>query len=180
MLREEFMRNVTALMVGLLLAGCASQTAKAPAAAEASDSERWRATDEAVVNTLTEAVRNPRSHAGQVTHIVLMWLKQPGDAAAIDKIIATSREFAKIPGVVSVRAGRALPSTRPVVDDSFDVGLAMTFTDAAALNAYEVHPQHVKAVREVLRPLAERILVYDITEADVKEAGAATTTPASK
>jgi hypothetical protein len=171
------MRISALLIVAIVLSGCA---AKQQREADAADSNRWRATDEAVVNTLTESVRNPRSHAGQITHIVLMWLKQPGDAAGIEKIIRTSREFANIPGVVSVRAGRALPSTRPVVDSTFDVGLSMTFTDAAALQAYEVHPQHVKAVREVLRPLAARILVYDVTEADIKEAGAATTTPASK
>ena len=51
-----------------------------------------------------------------------------------------------------------------MVDDSFDVGLAMTFNDEAALHAYETHPQHVKAVTEVLRPLAGKTVVYDISE----------------
>src|SRR5688500_12404699 len=144
MLLEEFMRLSAAVVtVAILMSGCAAKQREEPAV-EARGSDRWRATDEAVVNTLTQAVHNPRTHAGQITHIVLLWLKQPGDAAAIDKIIKTSREFTKIPGVVSVRAGRPLPSTRPVVDSTFDVGLSMTFTDAAALNAYEVHPQHVK------------------------------------
>ena len=173
--------RISAVVVAIILVcGCVAKQGEPSTTADASSSDRWRATDEAVVNALTEAVNSPRAHAGQITHVVLLWLKQPGDAAGIDKIIKTSREFAKIPGVINVRAGRALPSTRPVVDSSFDVGLAMTFADAAALQAYEVHPQHVKAVRELLRPLAARIQVYDITEADMKEAGAATTTPASK
>src|SRR5687768_4067029 len=121
---------VALVVVAIFMSGCAAKQ-RDEAAVEAASSDRWRATDEAVVNTLTEAVRSPRSHAGQITHIVLLWLKQPGDAAAIEKIIRTSREFANIPGVVSIRAGRPLPSTRPVVDSTFDVGLSMTFTDAA-------------------------------------------------
>ena len=179
------MRFLAVLVTVVVLFGCAAKQQREPAV-DAPDSDRWRATDEAVANMLTEAVHNPRIHAaGGITHVVLLWLKQPGDAAAIDRIIKTSREFTKIPGVMSVRVGWALPSTRPVVDSTFDVGLAMTFTDAAALQAYEAHPQHVKAVQEVLRPLAARIQVYDITEAGAnhaaaKEAGAATTTPASK
>jgi hypothetical protein len=172
------MRFAVAVVVIVLVCGCAAKQNNEPAV-DATESERWRKTDEAVANALAESVRNPRSHAGGITHVVLLWLKQPGDTAAIDRIINTSREFKKIPGVVSVRVGRPLPSTRPVVDSSFDVGLAMQFNDPDALQAYEVHPQHVKAVREVLRPLAAKILVYDIREADMKEAGAAKT-PASK
>ena len=57
---------------------------------------------------------------------------------------------------------------------TFDVGLTMTFSDEAALHAYETNPQHVKAVTEVLRPLAAKTLVYDIKEADAMSA------PASK
>ena len=165
--------RVAMVVVMLAVSGCAAKKHQ-PEAADASDSERWRKTDEAVVNALTESVRNPRAHGGGITHVVLLWLKTPGDQAAIDKIVRTSREFTAIPGVVNVRVGRPVPSTRPVVDASFDVGLAMTFNDEAALHAYETHPQHVKAVTNVLRPLAGKTVVYDIREAG---AGAA---PASK
>jgi hypothetical protein len=178
MLREVAMRFAgTFVVVVILISGCASKkSAPAAASANAADSERWRKTDEAVVNSLAESVRNPRAHGGGggITHVVLLWLKTPGDQAAIGKIVRTSREFTAIPGVVNVRVGRPVASTRPVVDASFDVGLAMTFNDEAALHAYETHPQHVKAVTEVLRPLAGKTVVYDIREAD---AGGA---PASK
>jgi len=178
MLREVVMRFAgTFVVVMILICGCAAKKSTPTASAastNAADSERWRKTDEAVVNSLAESIRNPRAHGGGITHVVLMWLKTPGDQAAIDKIVRTSREFTAIPGVVSVRVGRPVPSTRPVVDASFDVGLAMTFNDEATLHAYETHPQHVKAVTEVLRPLAGKTVVYDIREAD---AGGA---PASK
>ena len=96
-----------------------------------------------------------------VTHVVLCWLKTPGDAAARQKIIETSKTFESIPGVVSVTCGGALPSTRPIVDSSYDVAILITFTDEAALRAYDGHPTHKKAVNEVLLPLVGKFLVYD-------------------
>lgn len=165
------MRQVAVLVVVVLLAGCASRQRES--AVDASHSERWRKADEAIVNVMLESARNS-GQFGRVAHVVLLWLKTPGDAAAIDKIIQTSREFRQIPGVISIKAGRPIPSTRPVVDSSYDVGLVMMFADEAALQAYETHPQHVKAVHEVLRPLAAKFQVYDIKEAD------ASTAPASK
>jgi len=101
---------------------------------------------------------------GAVTHVVLCWLKPPGDEAARQKIIDTSRTFATIPGVVSVTAGRALPSTRPVVDSSFDVAIVIRFTDEAALRAYDSHPTHKKAVDGVLKTLAGKSLIYDFVD----------------
>jgi hypothetical protein len=97
-----------------------------------------------------------------VTHVVLVWLKTPGDAAGRERIVETSKTFRTIPGVVGVMAGRPLPSTRPVVDSSFDVAIVMTFEDESALRAYDVHPTHKRAVEDVLRPLVGKLLIYDV------------------
>jgi hypothetical protein len=97
-----------------------------------------------------------------VTHVVLCWLNQPGDAAARQKLIDASHTFADIPGVAAISAGTPLPSTRPVVDSSFDVGVMIEFVSEDALRAYEQHPIHQKAVAEVLRPLTKRLVIYDI------------------
>ena len=97
-----------------------------------------------------------------VSHVVICWLKTPGDESARQRIIDETHTLAKIPGIVSITAGRPIPSTRPVVDSSYDVGIVMTFRDEAALRAYETNPIHIKARDEVLRPLASRFLIYDI------------------
>ena len=122
-----------------------------------------------VITASCQSYQSPRDTAKpqaaeRVTHVVLVWLKTPGNAAARTKIIETSKTFATIPGVVRVTSGTALPSTRPVVDSSYDVAVVMTFEDEAALRAYDGHPTHKKAVEEVLRPLAGKILIYDFTE----------------
>ena len=156
------MRLFAALVVATSLLGCASRASNTVSDAEnAENADRWRKTDEAVVETLKRSVEES-AHGPTVSHVVLLWLKTPGDAAAVKKIIETSREFRQIPGVIDIKAGRPIPSTRPVVDSSFDVGLVMTFQDEAALQAYEVHPQHVIAVKETLRPLTKKIQVYDV------------------
>ncbi len=99
---------------------------------------------------------------GEVEHIVLIWLKDHGNTKQRDQMIAVTKTFQKdIPGIVSISAGEPLPSDRPIVDDSFDMGLVVRFKDKAALSIYEKHPAHVKAVNEVLKPLAGKILVYD-------------------
>src|SRR5687767_14356790 len=85
-----------------------------------------------------------------VTHVVFCWLKTPGDETARQTLIDWSYKLKEIPGVVSITAGRPIPSTRPVVDSSYDVACVMQFRDEQALQAYEVHPKHKKAVSEVL------------------------------
>ena len=97
-----------------------------------------------------------------VSHVVICWLKTPGDEAARQQIIDATQTLRQIPGVVSVSAGRPIPSTRPVVDSSYDVGIVITFKDEAALHAYETNPIHVNARNEVLRPLAGKLVIYDI------------------
>ena len=100
--------------------------------------------------------------SGHVDHIVLMWLKDPTDHAARQKIIDASETFRQIPGVLDVRHGRPVPSTRPIVDSSFDIGLVITFKDQASLDAYGPHPIHKKAADELILPTTKQIKVYDI------------------
>ena len=94
-------------------------------------------------------------------HVVIAWLKEPGDSAAQNRIIAASQTLRTIPGVLSLQAGTAIASERPIVDSSFDVALVISFTDQAALDSYLTHPLHVQLVETTLKPLVERVLVYD-------------------
>lgn len=99
-----------------------------------------------------------------VSHVVVCWLKEPGNAAARQELIDGSRSLAKIPGIVSVSAGQPIPSTRPVVDSSFDVAIVMKFKDEKSLTAYEKHPVHLQAVERTLKPLVAKYVIYDFRE----------------
>ncbi|HET6246316.1 MAG TPA: Dabb family protein [Tepidisphaeraceae bacterium] len=98
---------------------------------------------------------------GGVTHIVIMWLNDPSDLDARDEIIATGKKLETIPGVVSVSAGRMLPSGRPVVDTSYDVAFAMTFNNVDDMKAYLENPLHKQLKTEVLDRYVKKYLVYD-------------------
>jgi len=99
-----------------------------------------------------------------VHHVVVCWLKEPGNEEARQKIIEVSRTFRDIPGVREVKAGQVLPSERALVDSSFDIAVIMTFDSRQAMDEYIVHPKHTEAVKNVFRPLAGKIVVYDIVE----------------
>jgi len=100
----------------------------------------------------------------RVTHVVVCWLKTPGDEHARQQLIDDSKSFTRIPGIVNVSAGRGLPSTRPAVDSTFDVAIVMKFKDEAALAEYSHHPIHLAAVERTLKPLVAKYVIYDYKE----------------
>lgn len=98
-------------------------------------------------------------------HVVILWLKNPGNVEDRQKLIDTSRSFVgRIPGLLSVSAGQVLPSTRPVVDSSYDVGLVMLFDSEESLQKYPSYPLHQRALNEVIKPLVDHYRVYDFLE----------------
>jgi len=99
-----------------------------------------------------------------VNHIVLCWLKEPGNMEHRKIITDTARSFKKIPGVVDVTVGQPVPGSRKIVDDSFDVGLCMTFKSIEDLNSYIEHPVHKKASKEILFPVIKKAVVYDFID----------------
>lgn len=98
---------------------------------------------------------------GPVTHVVLVWLKEPGNAAVRSKFVAASRQLNDLPGIINRHVGIVMPSERAIVDDTFDVGVTVTLKDKKALQAYMQHPRHKKIVNEQLKPLVNRIVAYD-------------------
>jgi hypothetical protein len=100
--------------------------------------------------------------AGKLYHIGLVWLKEPGNAAHRQQIVAAAHAFAReIPEVQLLSVGQSPPSPSPYVDDSFDVCLVMQFADKAAMDRYNQHPAHQKAANEAFLPLSKKILFYD-------------------
>jgi hypothetical protein len=97
-----------------------------------------------------------------ISHVVVVWTKNPGDPAARQRLLATSHQLAaQIPEVRTLVAGQPIPKSGPFDDASYDVALVMNFKDDAALAAYHRHPEHQRAVKETLLPLARKIVVYD-------------------
>ena len=110
----------------------------------------------ACTSTVTKTTNENR-----IVHIVLVWLKESGNKNHMQQIIDISDQLKEIPEIQQMQVGRSIPSDRKIVDDSFDVGLYMIFTDQGDMQRYLVHPKHKEAVKTVLKPLASKIIVYD-------------------
>jgi hypothetical protein len=97
-----------------------------------------------------------------VSHVVFIWAKNDTDKEQIIAMIDRAEMLSTIVEVRSIAVGTAVPSDRSNVDDSYDVGITLTFDSVAAMQAYLVHPQHIEYVSVYVKPYAQTVLVYDI------------------
>lgn len=101
---------------------------------------------------------------GQINHVVLIWLKDAGNPEQRHQIIEATRTLEQLPGIISVHVGAVIPSDRKVVDDSFDIGVHMLFSDHQSMEHYGNHPEHQRILNQIVMPLTERILIYDFAQ----------------
>jgi hypothetical protein len=52
-------------------------------------------------------------------------------------------------------------STRPVVDQTYQIALNTVFASRQAQDAYQVHPKHLEFVAQCVKPFVKKIVVYD-------------------
>tara|TARA_R110002072_G_scaffold216707_2_gene374179 strand:+ start:949 stop:1329 length:381 start_codon:yes stop_codon:yes gene_type:complete len=97
-----------------------------------------------------------------VSHIVFVWAKEDASKEDIAAMISRAEMLSKIAGVNSMKVGTAVPSDRSTVDDSYDVGITLSFDTVDAMRSYLKHPEHIKYVSTYVKPYAENLLVYDI------------------
>ncbi len=92
-----------------------------------------------------------------LTHIVVWKYRADASADERQRHIAMLRSLAKlIPEIVSFSVGSdVLRLAR-----SYDTGLAAVFRDRVALDAYTVHPEHVK-VADFGRSISEHVVSVD-------------------
>ncbi|MCM8541821.1 MAG: Dabb family protein [Lentisphaeraceae bacterium] len=100
----------------------------------------------------------------RVNHVVLCWLKESGNKVKRAQLVQISKDFKSIPGVLDVRAGEVITSSRDIVDSSYDVAIILSFHTEADLDAYLKHPDHVAAVKTIIKPFTKKVLVYDFIE----------------
>lgn len=94
-------------------------------------------------------------------HVILLWLKEPDNLKHQQQIIQATESLQLIPGVIKIRTGISIPSSRKIVDDSFDIGIHMFFANQQVMEEYINHPQHTNIVRQEIMPFVEKIVIYD-------------------
>jgi hypothetical protein len=95
------------------------------------------------------------------SHVVIFWT-DPANPEAANAVFAGANKFLKdIPGVLAFHAGKMVPSHRPVVEQTYQVALNISFTDKHAEHAYQLHPQHLEFVAQCVKPFVKKVVVYD-------------------
>jgi Stress responsive A/B Barrel Domain len=105
-----------------------------------------------------QAVAN---RSGQVTRVMLFWLKRPGNVDDQNYLLRALRTLRRARGISDMRVGRSLLVDRPSVEQSFDLGVVMTFRDREALEKFERDPRPEQAIDAMLRPLVRQYTVYN-------------------
>ena len=95
------------------------------------------------------------------SHIVIFWT-DPAQPNAADELIAGANQYLKpIPGVLQFHIGKMVGSHRPVVDQTYQVALNLTFPDQKSQDDYQVHPLHIDFVEQVFKRVCKKVVVYD-------------------
>jgi hypothetical protein len=95
------------------------------------------------------------------SHVVIFWT-DPAQPGAVDELVAGAERYLRqAPGIVHFMVGRKVGSHRPVVDQTYQVGLNIVFKDKAAQDAYQQHPAHLEFVEKIFKRVCQRAVVYD-------------------
>ena len=97
----------------------------------------------------------------EVSHVVMVWLNDPGNAEMRKQFINASSVLNTLPGVIHRHVGVVMQSDKKNVDDSFDVAVTVTLQDKNALQAYLDNPKHKQVLEKKLKPLVKRVVVYN-------------------
>lgn len=96
-----------------------------------------------------------------VQHVVLLWFTADVTNSWIQQIETETLKLRAIPQVLSLETGQSIKSDRPTVEDSFDLGIAMTFRSVDDMNQYLIDPRHTKFVDTWLKGRLDKMLVFD-------------------
>jgi hypothetical protein len=97
--------------------------------------------------------------------VLLKLIPEYGNVADREQVAGHSIEvLGAVPGVLEIRAGA--PADTKTGGD-WDVVLTLRFSDMDAVEAYRAHPIHRKYVDVYLRPMLDKIRVWNFSLAEV-------------
>jgi hypothetical protein len=101
------------------------------------------------------------ARSGQVTHVMLFWLKRPGNVDDQNVLVRGLRTLRRVRGISDIRVGRPLSVDRPGLEQSFDLVVVVIFRDREALEKFEHDPRRRGALDAMLQQLVRRYTVYN-------------------
>ncbi|WP_341831051.1 Dabb family protein [Sphingobacterium thalpophilum] len=96
-----------------------------------------------------------------IVHVVNFWLKKDLSEKEKKNFVGFFEDLRKIDVIKTLNYGvPAQTNLRPVVDNSFDYTIIVTFKDLNDITIYETHPIHLKAI-EKYQHLWTKVMVKD-------------------
>lgn len=125
--RRNFLKSVTvASLAGMALTSCANTE-----------------------NSSEETSEAMTLQSGVIFHAVYFWLKEGLSEEEENDFLNFFEALRKVPGVLSLQFGKPAPTNpRPVVDNSFQYNLLVTFQNMEDIHTYETHTIHTDAVEK--------------------------------
>ena len=96
-----------------------------------------------------------------IQHVVLWWLKDSSTEAQRKDLTEAARALASIPGVTCVSAGPRHEVSWPGPENTFDLGLVVSFASVEAMESYGPHPLHMQCV-EIAGGIMDRFMAFYI------------------
>lgn len=100
------------------------------------------------------------AHRGQITHVILFWLKRSGNIDDQNVLARAAQAFRRTRGVTEVRVGRPLSVERSDAQQPFDLGILITFRDCDAFQKFERDRRREQVMETGLHPLVRRYVSY--------------------
>ena len=108
------------------------------------------------------SLKNQASHPPQLVHSVYFWLNNDISPQDRHRFLAHLNKLSEIPTVDNFLIGPpGNTDERDIIDNSYDLGIVMTFASMADHDAYQVSDIH-QAFLKMAKPLIAKVKVYDI------------------
>jgi hypothetical protein len=108
---------------------------------------------------LVAAGRGATARPGEITHVMIYWLKRPGNSDDRNVLLRAARSLRKVRGVTDFRVGT--PFAQIGNEPPFDLSLVLTFRNRRALEKFETDPHRQETIDRALSSLVRRSVVYD-------------------
>jgi hypothetical protein len=95
------------------------------------------------------------------SHVVIFWTNPSNPNSTEELLTGVEKYLRPIPGIRLFHAGHMVTSPRPVVEQSYQVALNLTFDTKEAQDVYQVHPLHLEFVEKVFKPNCTKAVIYD-------------------
>ena len=107
------------------------------------------------------AVAQAPAPDAKVMHIVYCWLKADTRQNR-QRLMRQTQRLNSVNGVMGIRFGRPIPSSRRAVDSSYHLGIVFYLRNRQALTEYLRHPLHKAIAASTLKPLTTKVKIYDV------------------